>query len=88
MASVFLHFVSLFLYHIQNIKDDFIEKIYQGLDKKQKFIINLAGLFHDCGKGRGKDHHIVGQNLFKKFAKSLKENLFIMLYQGNKDSSG
>jgi hypothetical protein len=24
----------------------------------------------------------------KKFAKSLKENLFIMLYQGNKDSSG
>lgn len=59
------------LYHIQNINDPFLEKLYSSLSKNQIFVLKLAAFFHDCGKGRGKDHHIVGQNLFKKFAKSL-----------------
>jgi len=59
------------LYHIQNIKDPFVIEMYKRLNNQQKFILRLAAFFHDCGKGRGKDHHIVGQNLFKKFAKSL-----------------
>lgn len=59
------------LYHLQNIKDPFLQVLYAKLTEKQKFILRLAAFFHDCGKGRGKDHHIVGQNLFKKFAKSL-----------------
>ena len=62
------------LYHIQNIKDPFLQVLYSKLTSKQKFILRLASFFHDCGKGRGKDHHIVGQNLFKKFAKSLNIN--------------
>jgi len=59
------------LYHIQNINDPFVQTLYSNLSINQKFILRLAAFFHDCGKGRGKDHHIVGQNLFKKFAKSL-----------------
>lgn len=59
------------LYHLQNIKDPFLEVMYNKLTVDQKFILRLAAFFHDCGKGRGKDHHIVGQNLFKKFAHSL-----------------
>lgn len=59
------------LYHIENIKDQFVENMYQRQNNTNKFIVKLAALFHDCGKGRGKDHHIVGQNLFRKFAKSL-----------------
>ncbi|MEA2017295.1 MAG: HD domain-containing protein [Campylobacterota bacterium] len=59
------------LYHIQNIKDEFVKNMYDRLNQNQQFIVKLAALFHDCGKGRGKDHHIVGQNLFRKFAKSL-----------------
>ena len=59
------------LYHIENIKDEFLANMYNKLTSTQKFTLNLAALFHDCGKGRGKDHHIVGQNLFRKFAKSL-----------------
>ena len=59
------------LYHIQNIKDPFVAKMYENLNYNQKYLVKLAALFHDCGKGRGKDHHIVGQNLFKKFAHSI-----------------
>jgi len=60
------------LYHLQNIEDPFLQVMYKTLTQKQKFILRLASFFHDCGKGRGKDHHVVGQNLFKKYAKSLK----------------
>jgi [protein-PII] uridylyltransferase len=60
------------LYHIENIRDDFILDIYNNLTENQKLILKLSALFHDCGKGRGKDHHIAGQNLFRKFAKSMK----------------
>jgi len=62
------------LYHLQNIQDPFLQVMYTKLNKHQKFILRLASFFHDCGKGRGKDHHVVGQNLFKKFAKSLDLN--------------
>lgn len=60
------------LYHLQHIEDPFLQVMYSKLNANQKFVLRLAAFFHDCGKGRGRDHHIVGQNLFKKFAKSLK----------------
>jgi len=59
------------LYHLQNIEEPFLQVMYDKLTSHQKFILRLASFFHDCGKGREQDHHIVGQNLFKKFAKSL-----------------
>ncbi|MGB3751327.1 MAG: HD domain-containing protein, partial [Arcobacteraceae bacterium] len=68
------------LYHLQNIQDPFLKVMYSKLTVNQRFVLRLAAFFHDCGKGRGQDHHIVGQNLFKKFAKSLKlsdENIYL-----------
>ena len=68
------------LYYIENIKDSFLQVLYNSLTQNQKFVLKLSALLHDCGKGRGKDHHIVGQNLFRKFAKSLNlsdENILL-----------
>ena len=62
------------LYHTHNIKDEFIANNYRLLSKKDKALLNLIALFHDIGKGRKKDHHEVGQELFKKFAKSINLN--------------
>ena len=63
------------LKYTHEIKDRFVKSIYDNLDKRQKSLLNLCILFHDVGKGRTKDHHIVSEDLFKKFARSfnLKE---------------
>lgn len=68
------------LYHCHNIEDSFIAKNYEKLSKEDKSLLNLMALFHDIGKGRVKDHHIVGQELFKKFGVSIglsEENIAI-----------
>ncbi len=62
------------LQHIHNIQDNFILDIYNQLNLEQKSFLNIVALFHDIGKGRGKDHHIVGQDLYRKFAKSFGIN--------------
>lgn len=62
------------LQYTRNIKDDFVLDIYNKLDKRQRGLVNLIVLFHDIGKGRVKDHHIVSEQLFKKFAKSFGYN--------------
>ncbi|HIP12006.1 MAG TPA: HD domain-containing protein [Arcobacter sp.] len=59
------------LKHVQNIKDEFIAYTYKHLSSENKSLLNTLVLFHDIGKGRGKDHHIVGENIFRKFAKSI-----------------
>jgi [protein-PII] uridylyltransferase len=59
------------LWYINNIKDQFVLNIYNELSKNNKALLNFLVLFHDIGKGRKKDHHIVSQDLFKKFAKSI-----------------
>ena len=57
------------LYHIENIKNDKISKIYNQLTQEDKFVLKLSGLFHDIGKGKSGDHHIDGEAIFKKLAK-------------------
>ncbi len=59
------------LWFINNISDNFVLNIYNDLSKSNKSLLNFLILFHDIGKGRKKDHHIVSQELFKKFAKSI-----------------
>ena len=56
---------------LHNITDDFVKNIYDSFSNDEKQIINLAVLFHDIGKGRMADHHILGESIFKKFAKSI-----------------
>ena len=50
--------------------------IYNSLDKKNKQILKIVALFHDLGKGRVRDHHIIGEKLIEAFLKNLnfKEN--------------
>ena len=58
------------LWYVENIKDEFVSNLYNTFTKEEKSLVKLLALFHDTGKGRKKDHHIVGEDLFKKFAKS------------------
>ncbi|VAY87180.1 [Protein-PII] uridylyltransferase [hydrothermal vent metagenome] len=68
------------LWHIENIKDKFVYNLYKSLDKTEQQLLKLLCLFHDSGKGRGKDHHLVGEVLFKKFANSFHiDNEFMNL---------
>ena len=53
---------------LHNITDDFVKNIYDSFSNDEKQIINLAVLFHDIGKGRMADHHILGESISKKFA--------------------
>ncbi|WP_368029403.1 HD domain-containing protein [Arcobacter sp. s6] len=52
------------------IKNEEIKSIYEDLTNDQKIIVRLVSFFHDIGKGRTEDHHIVGEKLFKSMLKS------------------
>lgn len=56
------------LYYVENIEDEFVKKLYEDLPLKDKALAKMAILFHDVGKGRSGDHHVIGENIFKKFA--------------------
>ena len=62
------------LYNVENIKYKNIQKVYKNI--KQKNILKIVALFHDLGKGRTKDHHLVGEKLIDIFMTKLnfKEN--------------
>lgn len=50
----------------QNIEDEYIKSIFDSLSPSHKVIVRLVALFHDVGKGRTQDHHIVGEKIFKE----------------------
>ncbi len=57
---------------LESIQDPRIARIYQQLSSREKRFIKTVTLLHDAGKGRKKDHHMVGTILFKGLAKRLK----------------
>ena len=57
---------------LENIKDPFVQKLYDELDNDEKLLLKVAVLFHDTGKGRKQDHSEVGAKLIVPFAKHLK----------------
>ena len=59
------------IFHLEHIKDSFIRSLYDALDTEEKEMIKLVTLLHDAGKGRKRDHSLVGASLFRIFAKSL-----------------
>ena len=60
------------VYHLEHIEDSFINDLYLGLSPDEKAILKLVTFLHDSGKGRKRDHHLVGASLFKVFADKLQ----------------
>ena len=59
------------LYNVENITYPNIQTIYNNLDKTSKQILKIIAIFHDLGKGRSQDHHIIGEKLIKMFMEKL-----------------
>ncbi len=60
------------LEHLENIEDPFIQTLFDALTPDEKAMLKMVTFLHDAGKGREKDHHLVGATLFKLFARELK----------------
>jgi len=58
--------------YLENIQEPFIKDLFDSLCTDDKALIKIVTLLHDAGKGREKDHHIVGTTLFKAFARSIE----------------
>jgi [protein-PII] uridylyltransferase len=59
------------MYHLEHIKDDFIQNLFDSFSDDEKAMLKLVVFLHDAGKGRKRDHHFVGASLFKVFANKL-----------------
>ena len=59
------------LYHLEHIEDSFILSLYDALSTDEREMLKLVTLLHDAGKGRKREHALVGASLFKIFARSL-----------------
>ena len=57
---------------LENIKEPFIQSLYEELSNEEKTLLKIVVLFHDTGKGRKQDHCEVGAKLIVPFAKHLK----------------
>ncbi|HCZ18026.1 HD domain-containing protein [Wolinella succinogenes] len=47
----------------------FLSELYGSLDQESLLLLKLLVLFHDAGKGRSRDHHLVGETLFRSWSK-------------------
>ncbi|MEA2029046.1 MAG: HD domain-containing protein [Campylobacterota bacterium] len=59
------------LYYMEHIDDSKLQSLFYALNEDERALLKLVALLHDAGKGRGRDHSIVGAGLFKEFAKEL-----------------
>ena len=62
------------LFHLENIDDTLIKKLFSELSKDEKALLRLAVFFHDIGKGRKKDHREIGATIIRHQAKKLGFN--------------
>jgi [protein-PII] uridylyltransferase len=60
------------VYSLEQIEEPAIESLYNALDRDEKAMLKLVTFLHDAGKGRKRDHHLVGASLFKVFAGKLQ----------------
>lgn len=59
------------LYHLEHIKDPFVLSLYETFTTQEREMLKLVTFLHDAGKGRKRNHSLVGASLFRIFAKSL-----------------
>jgi len=57
---------------LENIDEEFIQGLYDGLKSEERLLLKIAVFFHDSGKGRKQDHSEVGAKLIAQFAKEIK----------------
>ncbi len=62
------------LYELEHIKDTKLREILNQLNIREKALLKLVVLLHDSGKGRERDHSLVGAELFSVYAKKLGFN--------------
>ena len=62
------------IYHLENIKDNYIKNLFRSLDKDEQAMLKIVVYLHDSGKGRKRDHHILGAYMFRTFASHLNIN--------------
>ena len=56
---------------LENITDSNVKAVYETLEKDEKAILRLATFLHDCGKGRKKNHSLLGAIIVKNYALSI-----------------
>ena len=53
---------------LENIEDPLLLACYEDLERKERYLLKIVTFLHDAGKGRKKDHSLVGVSLFRLFA--------------------
>jgi [protein-PII] uridylyltransferase len=61
----------LSIYYLENIKESFIQNLYENLSLEEKSLVKLVILMHDIGKGRRGDHSLIGAKIFRVYASKL-----------------
>ena len=56
---------------LEKISDDHVRAIWETLSGTQKALLRLTAFLHDSGKGRKKDHSLLGAAMIKKYALTL-----------------
>ncbi len=59
---------------LENIKEKFIQDLYNSFNEEEKLVLKIVVLSHDTGKGRKQDHSEVGAKLIVQFCKNLRIN--------------
>ncbi len=56
---------------LQNISDNNIKEVYASLDEEERALLRVSTFLHDAGKGRKKNHSLLGAIMIKKYLLSL-----------------
>ncbi len=56
---------------LESIEDPLLQTLYRDLSKKEKHLLKIVIFLHDAGKGRKKEHALVGVSLFRLFAANI-----------------
>ena len=57
---------------MENIEEPLIRELFDALEPDERRMMKIVALLHDAGKGRKRDHHLVGASLFRIFAQKLE----------------
>lgn len=61
--------------NFEQLDDPFLSKLKQKLTVREQFVLKLVIFFHDIGKGRVRDHSLVGESLFRRNANRFDLNV-------------